>query len=380
MFKKLLSLCVAVLLFSAISAQTVVLTFSGRDAQNQYIQLNRVTVSNLTRGWQETLIWPDTILTLEQGVGINDMETCNGLQMLQNNPNPFNGTTQLNLSLADAGRVTLEIADVIGRTIVVANDFSSLHAGYHQFQITLSKAGTYVVTARQDGKTSSIKMICNGGGNTDRIEYSGSVQLNDFKAIEAKSLTRGISNNPFMPGDQMEYVGYATFSGSEYESHTIRQEQQGSESFRLQFDPVLSAPTDGQPCPSTPTLTDYDGNIYNTVQLGNQCWMQQNLRTKHFADGGSIDMGIGASDIKMLYYYPDSNSNNQEAYGLLYNWAAVMNGAESSASVPSNVQGICPDGWHVPSLQEWKTLITYVSSQSQYTCGGDIGKQQRLAV
>lgn len=375
MFKKLFFFCVTALLCSAISAQTVVLTFSGRDALDRYIQLNRVTVSNLTRGWQETLIWPDTILTLQQGSGIDEMETSNALQLLQNNPNPFNGTTQLNLSLANAGRVTLEIADVIGRTVVVTNDFSSLQAGYHQFQITLSKTGTYVATVRQDGKSASIKMLCNGGGNADRIEYTGTVQPNEYLAIQAKSLTRGVSDNLFVPGDQMEYVGYATFSGSEFASQTISQEQQGSESFRLRFDPVMSDPTDGQPCPSTPTLTDIDGNVYNTVQLGSQCWMQQNLRTKHTADGAPISMGAGASDVKMLYYYPDSNASNQEDYGLLYNWVAVMNGAESSFSVPSNVQGICPDGWHVPSLQEWQTLISYVSTQGQYTCGGNnIGK------
>ncbi len=375
MFKKLFFFCVTALLCSAISAQTVVLTFSGRDALDRYIQLNRVTVSNLTRGWQETLIWPDTILTLQQGSGIDEMETSNALQLLQNNPNPFNGTTQLNLSLANAGRVTLEIADVIGRTVVVTKDFSSLQAGYHQFQITLSKTGTYVATVRQDGKSASIKMLCNGGGNADRIEYTGTVQPNEYLAIQAKSLIRGVSDNLFVPGDQMEYVGYATFSGSEFASQTISQEQQGSESFRLRFDPVMADPTDGQPCPSTPTLTDIDGNIYTTVQLGSQCWMQQNLRTKRTADGESISMGAGASDVKMLYYYPDSSASNQEEYGLLYNWVAVMNGAESSSSNPSNVQGICPDGWHVPSLQEWQTLISYVSTQGQYTCGGNnIGK------
>ena len=53
-------------------AQTVTLTFSGRDAQNHYVQLNQVTVTNVTRGWQKTLVWPDTILTMQNGTGIDD--------------------------------------------------------------------------------------------------------------------------------------------------------------------------------------------------------------------------------------------------------------------------------------------------------------------
>jgi len=62
------------LLFAAVSAQTVTLTFTGRDASNQYVPLNRVVVSNLTRGWQETLFWPDTVLVMTDQTGIEDVE------------------------------------------------------------------------------------------------------------------------------------------------------------------------------------------------------------------------------------------------------------------------------------------------------------------
>ena len=43
---------------------------------------------------------------------------------------------------------------------------------------------------------------------------------------------------------------------------------------------------DAQACPGLSTVTDYDGNVYNTVKIGTQCWMKQNLRTKHYANGG----------------------------------------------------------------------------------------------
>ena len=128
----------------------------------------------------------------------------------------------------------------------------------------------------------------------------------------------------------------------------------------------LQPTTDG---PSQP-VTDFDGNVYKTVKLGNQVWMAENLRTSRYADGTPIPLGTEASYDVAYRYYPDDNSANVSDYGYLYNWAAVMNGSASSAN-PSGVQGICPDGWHVPSDAEWTELENYVSSQSQYVCGGD---------
>ena len=119
------------------------------------------------------------------------------------------------------------------------------------------------------------------------------------------------------------------------------------------------------------TVTDFDGNVYRTVKLGNQVWMAENLRTTRYADGTPIPLGTEASSTTAYRYYPDDNSANVSDYGYLYNWAAVMKGSASSEANPSGVQGICPDGWHVPSDAEWTELTNFVSSQSQYVCGGD---------
>ncbi|MBR4535035.1 MAG: hypothetical protein IKO62_00075 [Bacteroidales bacterium] len=113
-------------------------------------------------------------------------------------------------------------------------------------------------------------------------------------------------------------------------------------------------------CPST--VTDYDGNIYYTVQIGSQCWMKQNLRTTHYANGASIALGSSTSTTTAYRYYPNNNSSNVSTYGYLYNWPAVMHGASSSSSNPSGVQCICPNGWHVPSDAEWVQLTNYVRS------------------
>lgn len=128
---------------------------------------------------------------------------------------------------------------------------------------------------------------------------------------------------------------------------------------------------DGYPCAGATTVTDYDNNTYNTVQIGNQCWMKENLKTTHYADGTSIALGNSSSSSTAYRYKPNNNANNVSTYGYLYNWKAVMKNSSSSSANPSGVQGICPNGWHVPSAAEWTQLTNYVSSQSQYVCGSD---------
>ena len=119
------------------------------------------------------------------------------------------------------------------------------------------------------------------------------------------------------------------------------------------------------------TLTDYDGNVYHTVEIGQQCWMKENLRTTHYTDGTDISIGTLTSNSIAYRYYPNNNSTNVPDYGYLYNWAATMHGESGSNANPSGVQGICPDGWHMPSKAEFEQLMNFVSSQSQYVCGNN---------
>ncbi len=112
----------------------------------------------------------------------------------------------------------------------------------------------------------------------------------------------------------------------------------------------------------TGTVNDYDGNTYRTVKIGTQWWMAENLKTTHFPDGKAIPLiennvswdNLGFSD-KAYCYYTDSVSRPY-TYGALYNWAAAMNGSQSSEKTPSQVQGVCPDCWHLPSDGEWIVL------------------------
>ena len=357
-----------------IMAQSVILSFFGNDANGHWVRHDSVTITNETKGWQETIYWPDNRLVMQNNVGIDDVETCQGtsLQLSQNNPNPFNGTTDVVVTVADAGAVTLEIADVNGRVVEVQN-FASLQVGFNQFRITLSAVGTYVLTARQNGKMASIKMVNNGAGNGNGIEYAGIVETPYYdvstKAIP-KSHIRAYTNNPFEYGDVMEYVGYATINGEPSVFQSVSQVPESDDVIMLRFDVALVMP-EVLPCPGTPTLTDIDGNVYNTVQIGSQCWMKENLRTTRYADSTGIPTGTSDSYTLPYRYFPNNDESTVPDYGFLYNWSAVMHGGTSSDAEPSGVQGICPTGWHVPSRSEWTALTDYVSSMDVYVCGSN---------
>ncbi|RLD74347.1 MAG: hypothetical protein DRJ10_16945 [Bacteroidetes bacterium] len=119
-------------------------------------------------------------------------------------------------------------------------------------------------------------------------------------------------------------------------------------------------------------ITDYDGNNYNTVKIGKQTWMAENLKTIHYADGTPIVNGteiLVKHNPKVNYYFIYENTKSSIAtYGLLYTWCAAMNNQESCNNIQSGVQGVCPNGWHLPSLNEFEELIDYLGDTVQAGC------------
>jgi len=106
------------------------------------------------------------------------------------------------------------------------------------------------------------------------------------------------------------------------------------------------------------TMTDLDGNVYKTVTIGDQTWMAENLRTTTYNDGTAISYAADSAEWINLStggYCNYNNTTNEEAistYGRLYNNAAVHSGK------------LAPTGWHVPTDEEWKTLITYLGDEA----------------
>ena len=102
------------------------------------------------------------------------------------------------------------------------------------------------------------------------------------------------------------------------------------------------------------TLTDIDGNKYRTVTLGGRIWMAENLKTTRYRNGRAIEFpGENDSawefDTTGAYAWYNNSMDNKQSYGALYNWYAV-----------NNSNGLCPEGWHVPSDDEWTELLNYL--------------------
>ncbi|MCF8347911.1 MAG: hypothetical protein K9G61_03780 [Bacteroidales bacterium] len=111
-----------------------------------------------------------------------------------------------------------------------------------------------------------------------------------------------------------------------------------------------------------------DGTHYDVVKIDNQIWMAENL-----AYLPSVVPPSTGSNTTPYYYVYDYNgtdvnaakaTSNYITYGVLYNWAAAMNGEASSTANPSGVQGACPTGWHLPSDDEWTELTNYLGGTS----------------
>ena len=145
-------------------------------------------------------------------------------------------------------------------------------------------------------------------------------------------------------------------------------------------------------------MTDHEGNVYATVQIGSQCWMRDNLRTTTSPSTGTYL--IPAANANRTYtgkqarwYGNDSATCVTNNYGLLYNWNAAVdtfNTSYGETSVNTSLsnavsvtftghrRGICPAGWHLPSDEEWTEMTDYVSSQSEYTCGGNSSNNAKV--
>ena len=117
-------------------------------------------------------------------------------------------------------------------------------------------------------------------------------------------------------------------------------------------------------------VLDIDGNVYDVVKIGQQCWMRENMKTTHFPDGSEITEFVTS----FPYTWTPGRYTGRvvDIFGYLYNWPAAKYNANPEDTLM--VQGLCPDGWHLPSKSEWETLFAYTGSQSQYQCNGDAAK------
>ena len=335
--KLFLSVLALALMLSAFGQKaTIELTFTAID-NAAYVQLDSIKVMNLTQGGDTVLDWPDTVLVLDYQVGITEIyNEGENLQVFQNYPNPVKDQTTLTLYLPEEGNVNLVITDILGRQVI--NTEKILERGFHSFRFTPGSGKIFFFTAYWKSTSSSIKILTTGNisGLINLLEYIGS---KDTEA-EFKS-TKDTQDFSFMLGDELLYIGYT----DSLQSGMI-DAPEASNTYVFQFATNI-------PCPGTP-IVEYDGQVYNTIQICGQCWLKENLNvgTMISADDHMVD-----NEIIEKYCY-DNNPVNCDTFGGLYQWNEMMQYTSTQG-----VQGICPDGWHVPTDDEWKILEGTVDSQ-----------------
>lgn len=271
-----------------------------------------------------------TIQITTTGVDDPDVRNPGNFTLLQNYPNPFNPSTVIGYKLNKATHITIEIYNVLGQKV------RSLIDGYQAagtMQVIWDAtndlghgvpAGLYIYSLRGNGATVNKKMLL-----IDGQQGHGSANLAMSQSTDEN--ISGLNRIKKQLSDQ--YTLTVTGENiADYEQQNL--EITGSMTLDIMV---------------TRTVTDIDGNVYQTVKIGDQWWMAENLKVANYRNGEEIpevtdnstwtSLSTGA---RCVY---GNDANNADTYGYLYNWYAV-----------NDSRNIAPDGWHVPTDEEWKEL------------------------
>lgn len=316
-----------VLVITKTYAQDYLISFA---AAGDTSVVSTVYVENLTSGLTATLSGSD-ILHLTAITGINDRTVAR--QNLLIYPNPMSaGQSLLSFVAKENGNIVISLFDGSGKTVC---QFSkSLSIGSQTFRISGIKPGMYFVKVVGNNFTYSTKLLSQSYRQGEaRIEYVTSVKNSIDSPM--KSTTAAID----MPYTEGERLLYKITSGK--------------------YSTVLTdIPTGNKTITSNfVSCTDVQNNSYPTVKIGNQVWMSENLKTTRYNDGTPIPNEADNTAWQHLNtpgfaWFNNDSATYHNTYGILYNGFAVGTGK------------LAPKGWHVPSDDEWDTLITNLGGYS----------------
>jgi len=246
------------------------------------------------------------------------------------------GNTTISLYIPDKDKVDLVLTDMLGR---VVNRYAKvLSKGLHTFRFTPAGSNLIFFTANWRGNSSTIRILqaATSSDASCSLEYIGCESIPTSHKASA-----GLMSFPFDKGNEILCIGY--MNGLE-SGMLIAPEEDGNCVFQFAAD---------IPCPGMPEV-DYEGQVYNTVQIRSQCWLKENLNV------GSMILGYQNStnnEVIEKYCYnniPDSCG----IHGGLYQWREMM-----QYSAQEGARGICPQGWHLPRVEDWRVLFGTADSQ-----------------
>jgi len=200
----------------------------------------------------------------------------------------------------------------------------------------------------------------------DTVVIGGDISNDGGSSIVLRGVCYSTSPNPNMGNQRTEDgSGIGSFNtvlrgltpSTTYYARSYAKNSNGVVAYGNEVSFTTSASLPGVRCPGTPSVTDIDGNIYNTVQIGNQCWTQSNLKTSRYRNGDNIPTGLTNSawgnTTSGAYGIYNNDTSVVPLYGLHYNGYAV-----------NDVRGICPAGWQVPTDNDLTTLVNFLGGDS----------------
>ncbi|MCU0369787.1 MAG: T9SS type A sorting domain-containing protein [Bacteroidales bacterium] len=308
-----------------------------------YVQLDSIKVKNLTQDCDTVLHYPDTVLTIYYAGISEDGDSVDGFRVMQNYPNPVSDQTLIRICSPQSEMVSITVSDATGRQLLTSSRF--LEKGLHAFIFTPPGDGIYLFRACSKNVQSTIRILAMGNDilRTASLEYAGGTPLPGEIPLKSETTTGEFL---FSPGDQLLLIGY----GNELESGFL-DSPETSQDYVFRFATNI-------PCPGLDSLL-YDGQWYHTVQVFSQCWLKENMNVGTMIPSAQDQDN---NDIIEKYCMGDMESYCN-LFGGLYFWNEMMNYATITGG-----QGICPDGFHVPTDLEWQILEG--AADSSYGIGG----------
>ena len=177
-----------------IAQETVTLTFTANSPGNFYHPFSKVNVTNVTRGWSETLVYPDTVMILTNTTNIGESDIIN--KQLEVYPNPFSNQTNATFQMEETGLASFMVFNLNGE--ILASEEGRFEQGKHNLSIVLEKPQmAFLVVITPHGRQIT-KLIHTGQGSRNGIELSDRQRSDD-------SSRRTIEIGDFEPGDIMSY-------------------------------------------------------------------------------------------------------------------------------------------------------------------------------
>jgi uncharacterized protein (TIGR02145 family) len=340
--KVLLAVLATALMLSTSAQKSVIeLTFTAT-YYDQYVPLDSILIENLTQGGDTILYYPDTMLVLDIGTNIQSPKTLpqEVFLLTQNYPNPFSEKTTFGVLLLEEDKLHLTLSEPGGKQLT--NYHNTLSPGFHVFTVYSDDWKVIMLSATFRNVTKTIKLVNVNENNSQgcRIEYNGKNDNPGHYKYQQE-----ISDFIFQLGDALRYTAYAKTPDTVNGSDVIEDSPQGNQLYHFEI-------LEGIPCPGIPWVS-YEGQNYNTVMIGSQCWFKENLNVGIMIPG-TQDM---SNDSVIEKYCYNNLEDKCTIYGGFYQWNEMM-----QYTTTQGAQGICPPNWHIPTDAELIVLEGTVDS------------------